>query len=97
MKYVATTAQRFDVIIVNSTDPQGPGKILFSRKFYEACKRCMNKGGLLVTQNGVPIFQPGELVSSIGKFRRAIRGRHLLHRRSPDLYRGSYGHGLGDR
>ncbi len=70
MKYVATTAQRFDVIIVNSTDPQGPGKILFSRKFYAACKRCMNKGGLLVTQNGVPIFQPGELVSSISKFRR---------------------------
>jgi spermidine synthase len=70
MKYTATTAQRFDVIIVDSTDPQGPGKILFSRKFYAACKRCMNKGGLLVTQNGVPIFQPGELVSSIGKFRR---------------------------
>ena len=70
MKYVATTAQRFDIIIVDSTDPQGPGKILFSRKFYAACKRCMNKGGLLVTQNGVPIFQPGELVSSISKFRR---------------------------
>ncbi len=70
MKYVATTAQRFDVIIIDSTDPQGPGKVLFSRKFYDACKRCMNKGGLLVTQNGVPIFQPGELVSSVGKFRR---------------------------
>ena len=26
-----------------------------------ACKRCMNKGGILVTQNGVPIFQPREL------------------------------------
>ncbi len=70
MKYVATTGRRFDVIIVDSTDPQGPGKILFSRKFYAACKRCMNKGGVLVTQNGVPIFQPGELVSSVSKFRR---------------------------
>jgi spermidine synthase len=70
MKYVAATGRRFDVIIVDSTDPQGPGKILFSRKFYAACKRCMNKGGLLVTQNGVPIFQPRELVSSVGKFRR---------------------------
>ena len=70
MKYVATTARRFDVIIVDSTDPQGPGKVLFSRKFYAACKRCLNKGGLLVTQNGVPIFQPNELVSSVGKFRR---------------------------
>ncbi len=70
MNYVATTQRRFDVIIVDSTDPQGPGKVLFSRKFYAACKRCLNKGGILVTQNGVPMFQPRELVSSIAKFRR---------------------------
>jgi spermidine synthase len=70
MKYVARADRRFDVIIVDSTDPQGPGKILFSQKFYTACKRCMRPGGVLVTQNGVPIFQPAELTSSIGKFRR---------------------------
>ena len=70
MKYVARTDRRFDVIIVDFTDPQGPGKILFSAKFYAACKRCMNKGGVMVTQNGVPIFQPRELTSSIAKFRR---------------------------
>ena len=70
MKYVARTERRFDVIIVNSTDPQGPGKVLFSQKFYAACKGCMQKGGVMVTQNGVPIFQPAELASSVGKFRR---------------------------
>jgi spermidine synthase len=70
MKYVARTERRFDVIIVDSTDPQGPGKVLFSRKFYAACRRCMNPGGVLVTQNGVPILQPAELVSSVGKFRK---------------------------
>jgi spermidine synthase len=69
MKYVARTERRFDVIIVDSTDPQGPGKVLFSQKFYAACKRCMNKGAVLVTQNGVPMFQPGELTSSVAKFR----------------------------
>jgi spermidine synthase len=70
MKYVARTERHFDVIIVDSTDPQGPGKVLFSQKFYAACKGCMNKGGVMVTQNGVPIFQPRELASSVGKFRR---------------------------
>ena len=69
MKYVARTERRFDAIIVDSTDPQGPGKVLFSQKFYAACKRCMNKGAVLVTQNGVPMFQPGELASSVAKFR----------------------------
>jgi spermidine synthase len=69
MKYVARGERRFDVIIVDSTDPQGPGKVLFSRKFYAACKRCLNNGGVLVTQNGVPMFQPRELASSVGKLR----------------------------
>ena len=70
MKYVARTERQFDAIIVDSTDPQGPGKVLFSHKFYAACKRCLNKGGVLVTQNGVPLFQPAELASSISKFRK---------------------------
>ncbi len=70
MKYVAKTDRRFDVIIVDSTDPQGPGKVLFSERFYAACKRCLTPGGVMVTQNGVPLLQPGELVGSVRKFRK---------------------------
>ena len=70
MDYVAKTDRRFDVIIVDSTDPQGPGKVLFTRKFYAACKRCLADGGVLVTQNGVPFLQPAELVASVGHFRK---------------------------
>ena len=70
MNYVAKTDRRFDVIIVDSTDPLGPGKVLFSERFYRACRRCMNDGGVMVTQNGVPILQSDELVTGIRKFRR---------------------------
>jgi len=69
MKYVATTERRFDVIIVDSTDPVGPGAVLFTNEFYSACKRCMARGGVMVTQNGVPFFQPDELISSVGMFK----------------------------
>jgi spermidine synthase len=69
MRYVADTDRRFDVIIVDSTDPQGPGKVLFSSHFYAACKRCMHPGGVLVTQNGVPLFQPGEIKQGMKKLR----------------------------
>jgi len=69
-KYVAKTNRRFDVIIVDSTDPQGPAKVLFSARFYADCRRCLAKAGVLVTQNGVPFFQERELVSSIAKFRK---------------------------
>src|SRR6478735_3050172 len=70
MKYVAEADRRFDVVIVDSTDPQGPGKVLFSQKFYTACRRCMTAGAVMVTQNGVPMFQAGELTSAVVKRRK---------------------------
>jgi spermidine synthase len=73
MKYVAGTDRRFDVVIVDSTDPQGPGAVLFSDEFYAGVKRCLAPGGVMVTQNGVPFFQPDELVGSIRKFRKLWR------------------------
>ena len=69
MAFVARTARRFDVIIVDSTDPHGPGKVLFSKAFYAACKRCLTPGGILVTQNGVPFLQASELRTSVRHFR----------------------------
>ena len=57
-RFVDQTTDRFDIIIVDSTDPIGPGKVLFSKQFYRACKKCLNPGGVLVTQNGVPFFSP---------------------------------------
>jgi spermidine synthase len=68
MKYVAETERRFDVIIIDSTDPHGPGAVLFTREFYAGCHRCLASGGVLVTQNGVPFFQADELVSSLRHF-----------------------------
>jgi spermidine synthase len=70
MKYVAETDRTFDVVIVDSTDPQGPGAVLFSEEFYAGVKHCLKPGGVMVTQNGVPFFQPEELTGSIAKFRK---------------------------
>ncbi len=61
LKYTAETDERFDVVIVDSTDPVGPGAVLFTESFYGQCKRCLTEGGILITQSGVPYFQPDEL------------------------------------
>jgi len=66
--FVATTERRFDVIVVDSTDPIGPGAALFTPEFYTDCRRVLKPGGVLVTQNGVPFFQPDELESSMRSF-----------------------------
>lgn len=61
LEYVSDTDEKFDVIICDSTDPIGPGEVLFSEEFYTQAKRCLTPGGILVTQNGVPFFQLDEL------------------------------------
>lgn len=68
-RYVAETADRFDVVIVDSTDPVGPGAVLFTEDFYRGCHRVLRPGGILVTQNGVPFLQADELVGSVRAFR----------------------------
>jgi spermidine synthase len=71
--FVRETAERFDVAIVDSTDPVGPGEVLFTDHFYGHAKRCLAPGGILVTQNGVPFLQPEELRGTLRAFRSLFR------------------------
>lgn len=68
-RLVKETDARYDVILVDSTDPIGPGAVLFTEEFYGDCKRCLTPGGLLITQNGLPFVQAWELKQSIEHFR----------------------------
>lgn len=51
----------YDAIIVDSTDPAGPGEALFTEGFYRDCARALSDRGLVVNQCGVPFMQPEEL------------------------------------
>ena len=61
-----------DVIIVDSTDPSGPGEVLFTEAFYRDCARMLTPEGLLVNQCGVPFMQTAELVQTTTLRRRAF-------------------------
>lgn len=69
-KFLAETERQFDVIIIDSTDPIGPGAVLFTPAFYANCSRCLTPRGILTTQNGVPFIQGEELRSSAHAFQR---------------------------
>lgn len=68
--FVRSASERFDVIILDSTDPIGPGEVLFTETFYGHAKSCLAPGGVLVTQNGVPFLQPDELAGTMRAFAR---------------------------
>ena len=48
--FVKEHPDSYDVIIVDSTDPIGPGQVLFQREFYEDTKRALTGDGIAVTQ-----------------------------------------------
>lgn len=60
VRFVAETAEKYDVMIVDSTDPIGPAEVLFEQNFYKDCARCLTDRGVLVTQSGVSFMQGAE-------------------------------------
>ena len=46
----------YDLILVDSTDPIGPGEGLFSKEFYENCFEALTKNGILINQHESPYY-----------------------------------------
>lgn len=86
--FVRDTADRFDVIMVDSTDPIGPGEVLFSNAFYRDCDRILAPGGILVTQNGVPFMQLDEAMKTSRSFREIFADWHFYSAAVPTYLGG---------
>ncbi|MDB0437984.1 polyamine aminopropyltransferase [Clostridioides difficile] len=58
VKFVKEACDKsYDLIIVDSTDPIGPGEGLFSTDFYRDCYRILTDDGILVNQSESPYFE----------------------------------------
>ena len=56
LKFVKTKKNEYDLIIVDSTDPIGPGEELFSLEFYENCFNALVDDGILGNQHESPYY-----------------------------------------
>lgn len=65
--FVAEHPDTYDIIIVDSTDPGGPGEPLFGKKFYCDLKRALKKGGAIGTQAESYYLLP-EIAQRVVKF-----------------------------
>lgn len=64
VKYIKNiTTESYDLIIVDSYDPVGPAKRLFSVDFLRHCRQALTSNGLLVTQGESPFFGQTTFVS----------------------------------
>ena len=64
INYVHETKQKYDVVLVDSSDPVGPAVQLYSRPFYQDVYRALADDGMLVVQSESPLFY-GQLFASI--------------------------------
>lgn len=60
-EYVATTSERYDVVISDSSEPIGPSAVLHTKSYFQDCKRILKDGGIVVTQSGLPFHAPKQL------------------------------------
>ncbi|MEW7978245.1 MAG: polyamine aminopropyltransferase [Candidatus Sedimenticola endophacoides] len=88
MDFVRQSDERFDVIISDSTDPIGPGEVLFTDDFYAQCKRILNPGGVMATQNGVPFFQIDEVRDTARRMGRHFTDQTFYSAAVPTYYGG---------
>ncbi|TPW18578.1 MAG: spermidine synthase, partial [Elusimicrobia bacterium] len=71
--FVRRTRERFDVVIVDSTEPVGPAAPLFGRSFYAAVRRLLAPGGIVVSQGGSPFYEPATIESLFKVLRPSFR------------------------
>lgn len=57
----------YDIIIVDSPDPVGPAKSLFTREFYQNIHNALNEDGILVTQSE-SMYYHQQLISELSEF-----------------------------
>jgi spermidine synthase len=60
-KFIEETDKKFDIILVDSSDPVGPSASLHQKRFYKKLKSCLNSNGIVVAQVGSPLFHLGSI------------------------------------
>lgn len=56
LKFIRDKEDEYDLIIVDSTDPFGPGEGLFTKEFYGNCYKALKEDGILVNQHESPYY-----------------------------------------
>ena len=57
LKFVRFKENEYDLIIVDSTDPFGPGEGLFTKEFYGNCYKALTEDGIMVNQHESPFYE----------------------------------------
>ncbi len=70
IEYVKTSKdEKYDVVLLDGTDPVGPGAVLFDESFYRGCRRMLADGGVMTLQSESPLLMIDIFVETQRKLR----------------------------
>jgi spermidine synthase len=78
MVYLKNNKTKYETIIIDSTDPVGDAKILFSKKFIRACNDSLKKNGVLIQQSGSPLKDMDTVINPLVKIYESIGLRDVV-------------------
>lgn len=61
IEYIKNKENEFDIVLIDSTDPMGPGEGLFTEEFYTNVKKSLKKGGIVAAQSESPVVNKEEI------------------------------------
>ena len=72
-EYVKSTGERFDMIVLDLTDPDTPAFHLYSEEFFRMCQRILKPGGMLTLHLGSPVYQAETVRKNAANLRKVFR------------------------
>ena len=71
-EYVRAATERYDLIVLDLTDPGGPSESLYTPEFYRACAARLNPGGAMTLHIASPIAHPDRIRATLAGLREAF-------------------------
>ena len=65
MHFIRKNTERYDCIIIDSTDPVDNSKVLITKSFLRGCFKSLKSGGLLIKQSGSPIKDANHIIGPL--------------------------------
>ncbi|HEY4039475.1 MAG TPA: polyamine aminopropyltransferase [Burkholderiaceae bacterium] len=78
LDFVRSTQERFDLIVLDLTDPDTPAFHLYSEQFFRMCRSILNPGGMLTLHLGSPVFQQSTVRKNADALRRVFAQVHPM-------------------
>jgi spermidine synthase len=70
--FVRAATERYDLIVLDLTDPGGPSELLYTPDFYRACASRLNPEGALTLHIASPIAHPDRIRETLANLRSAF-------------------------